>query len=165
MKGIKGLIAALFVTAASFGQTGCAGKAGNSNSHAPEAHRIYTPDQIDWKPGPPSLPGVRIAILDGDPAKEGPFAMRLHFPAGTRIMPHWHPKTERVTVLSGTLRLGFGEKFDAAATHALPAGTYGYWTPGIRHFAFAEGETILQLNGIGPWEIIYVNPADDPRKR
>jgi hypothetical protein len=128
-------------------------------------HRIYRPDDIQWKDAPDSLPpGAKMAILDGDPAKEGPFCMRLKFPDGYRVMPHWHPRTERVTVIYGTLNLGFGDKFDEHATHALPEGTYGYWTPGVRHFAWAKGETVLQLNSIGPWQINYVDQADDPRK-
>jgi len=137
-----------------------------ANDHAADAtgHRIYTPDQIEWKDASNSLPpGARVAILDGDPNKSGPFAMRLKFPDGYRVMPHWHPMTERVTVISGTLNLGFGDQFDQSATHPLPPGTYGYWTPGVHHFAWMKGETVLQLNSIGPWKINYVNPADDPR--
>ena len=80
-------------------------------------------------------------------------------------MPHSHPKTERVTVISGTLNIGSGEKFDEQATHKLPAGTFGYWTPGVPHFAWTRGETVLQLNSVGPWQLNYVNPADDPRKK
>jgi hypothetical protein len=125
-------------------------------------HRIYLPEQIEWKDSPPSLPGVKMAVLDGDPTKAGPFCMRLRLPDGYRVMPHWHPMTERVTVLSGTLQLGFGDTFDASKTHALPTGTFGYWTPGVHHFAYAQGETVLQLNSVGPWKLIYVNPADDP---
>lgn len=56
-----------------------------------------------------------------------------------------------------------GDTFDAANTRAMPAGTFGYWSAGMRHFAFTKGETVLQLHGIGPWTITYVNPADDPR--
>jgi hypothetical protein len=134
-------------------------------SQPAEVHQMYLPNWISWQEAPNSLPpGAQMAILDGDPSKEGPFCMRLKFPDGYRVMPHWHPKTERVTVISGTLNLGFGDTFDSSKTHPLPAGTYGYWTPGTHHFAYAQGETILQLNSIGPWKINYVNPADDPRK-
>ena len=130
------------------------------------SHRFYRPDEIAWKDGPSSLPpGAKSALLDGDPSKDKPFAMRLKFPDRFRIMSHWHPKTERVTVISGTLNLGFGEKFDEHATHELPAGTFGYWTAGVRHFAWMKGETVLQLNSVGPWQLNYVNPADDPRKK
>ena len=104
---------------------------------------------------------ARIAILDGDPAKAGPFVMRLKFPDGYRVLPHTHPQTERVTVLSGTLHIGMGATFDKKASRAMPAGSFGSWPAGMN---WAEGETIIQLNGIGPWEIHYVNPADDPRQ-
>jgi quercetin dioxygenase-like cupin family protein len=122
------------------------------------------PAAIQWKPGPASLPaGAQFAVLEGDPTKEGPFTMRLRLPDGYRIPPHMHPAWERVTVISGTFHLGVGEKFAAAATQPMVAGTYGFWPPGMKHFAWTQGETILQLHGIGPWRLEYVDPADDPR--
>lgn len=125
---------------------------------------LYSPAEIQWKDGPGSLPaGAKFAVLEGDPTKEGPFVIRLRLPDGFRIPPHWHPKVERVTVLSGTFNLGMGETFDQAATRAMPAGTFGFWPAAMHHFAWAKGETILQLHGVGPWMITYVNPADDPR--
>jgi hypothetical protein len=127
---------------------------------------IHPPSKVQWKDGPASLPpGAKFAVLEGDPAKEGPFVMRFWFPDGFRIAPHWHPKTERITVISGTFHLGMGERFDQAATTAMPAGTFGYWGEGMRHFAWASGETVLQLHGVGPWSITYVNATDDPRKK
>jgi quercetin dioxygenase-like cupin family protein len=133
--------------------------------HAREA-AVYTPDQIEWQDGPPSLPaGAEWAILEGDPSKEGEyFAFQIRVPDGYRIPPHWHPVPERVTVLSGTFHLGKGETFDAGATQALPAGSYFTMPAEMRHFARMEGETVFQLNSIGPWDIRYVNPEDDPRK-
>jgi hypothetical protein len=134
-----------------------------------QEHKMPTvsrPGEITWKDGPPSLPaGAKMAVLEGDPTKEGPFVFRLKLPDGYRIPPHWHPKMERVTVIAGTLNLGMGEKFDESATQALPVGTYGHWPPEMRHFGWFKGETILQLHGIGPWQIHYVNPADDPRNK
>lgn len=127
---------------------------------------LFRPDDIKWEAGPPSLPaGAQMAVLEGDPKKEGPFTMRLKLPDGFRVMPHTHPKTERVTVMAGTFNLGMGEKFDEKATQALPAGSHGHWPAGMKHFAWAKGETIIQLHGIGPWQIVYVNPADDPRNK
>jgi hypothetical protein len=125
---------------------------------------ISPPAEIKWIDGPPSLPaGARFAVLEGDPAKEGLFTMRLRLPDGFKIAPHWHSKVEHVTVLSGTFNIGMGEKFDQKATREMPAGTFGYWPAGMRHFAWAKGDTILQLHGTGPWTITYVNPSDDPR--
>ena len=105
------------------------------------------------------------AVLFGDPAKEGPFTMRILMPDGYKIPPHIHPKTERVTVISGTFNFGMGDKFDQAATQELPAGAFGFWPAGMTHFAWAKGETVVQVHGVGPWGIEYVNPADDPRKK
>jgi hypothetical protein len=71
---------------------------------------LYVPTEIAWKAGPESLPpGAKVAVLEGDPAKEGFFTMRLLLPDGYRVAPHWHPKVERLTIISGTLNLGTGD--------------------------------------------------------
>jgi quercetin dioxygenase-like cupin family protein len=125
---------------------------------------IHRPDAIKWQAGPPSLPtGAKFAVLEGDPAKEGFFTMRILLPDGYRIPPHTHPKVEHITVISGTFNFGMGEKFDESKTKPLPAGTFGFWPAGMKHFVWAKGETVVQLHGIGPWKIEYLNPADDPR--
>jgi len=126
---------------------------------------LFSADKIKWQQGPPSLPkGAMIAVLEGDPNKEGPFVFRVKVPDGYRVPPHTHPKTERVTVISGTFNIGMGDKFDQQATKIMDAGAYGYWPAGMKHFVWAKGETILQFHGTGPWSIHYVNPDDDPRK-
>lgn len=126
---------------------------------------LFTPDRITWRDGPSSLaPGAKMAILEGDPTKEGLFTMRLKVPDGYRVLPHWHPKTERLTILQGIVHLGMGDRFDPDTTQALTPGTYSAMPPKMTHFAWMEGETILQLSSIGPWEVVYVNPADDPRR-
>lgn len=125
--------------------------------------KLNPPNNLVWKDGPPSLPkGAQIAILEGDPGKEGPFVFRIKAPDGYQIPPHTHPKMEPVTVISGTFNIGMGKKFDKEATQAMPAGTYGYWEPGMEHFVWIKGETVAQFHGIGPWVIKYVNPEDDP---
>ena len=128
-------------------------------------HKVILPGEVEWKESPALPPGAKVAVLEGDPAKEGYFAMRVRMPDGYRIPPHWHPAPERVTVISGTFHHGRGEKFDKSAARALPAGSYSSMPPGTRHFAWAEGETVVQVTTIGPWGITYVNPADDPRKK
>jgi quercetin dioxygenase-like cupin family protein len=125
---------------------------------------LFPAAEIRWGEGPPSLAkGASMVVLEGDPAKEGMFTMRLRFPDGFVVNPHYHSQVEHVTVIAGTLHFGMGEKFDRAKTRPMPAGSFGFWPVGMRHFAYAEGETVLQLHGKGPWTITYVNPADDPR--
>ena len=125
---------------------------------------LFTGADMKWGAGPPSLaPGASMVVLEGDPAKAGPFTMRLRFPDGYVVKPHFHSQIEHVTVIAGTLHFGMGEKFDRAKTRPMPAGSFGFWPIGMKHFAYAEGETVLQLHGRGPWTITYVNPADDPR--
>jgi quercetin dioxygenase-like cupin family protein len=149
------LVAALFCTAAiTYSQT--EGK----------AHIVFTPSTMSWAAAPPSLPpGAQAAVLEGDPSKAGPFTLRIKMPDGYRIAPHYHPADEHVTVLQGALMMGMGEKMDMAAARELPAGSFGMMPAGVRHFASTKGETILQLHGIGPWGITYVNAADDPRNK
>jgi quercetin dioxygenase-like cupin family protein len=126
--------------------------------------RLYPVTTIEWKAGPAALPpGARMAVLEGDPTKEGPFVVRFQFPEGYHVPPHTHPKTERVTVISGALYLATGEALDRGSAKKLPAGSFGYWPAGMKHTAWSEGETVIQLHGVGPWQINYVNPADDPR--
>src|SRR5215472_16924928 len=126
--------------------------------------RLYPPTTIEWKPGPAAIPdGAKMAVLEGDPAKEGPFVVRFKFASGYHVPPHTHPKTERVTVISGNLYLATGETLDRNSAKQLPAGSFGYWPAGMKHAGWSEGETVIQLHGIGPWQINYVNPADDPR--
>jgi len=125
---------------------------------------LFPASEIQWVEGPPSLAkGARMTVLEGDPAKEGMFTMRLRFPDGFIVNPHYHSQVEHVTVISGTLHFGMGDKFDRAKTQPMPAGSFGFWPIGMKHFAYTEGETVLQLHGKGPWTITYVNPADDPR--
>ncbi len=136
------------------------------NGTAPADHGIYPPDAVKWQDGPPSLAaGAKFAVLEGDPSKEGLFTMRLWMPDGFQIKPHWHPAVEHVTVVSGTFNVGMGDTFDPSKTAELPTGTFAFLAPEMHHFAWAKGETVLQLHGVGPWQINYLNPADDPRKK
>jgi rhodanese-related sulfurtransferase len=126
---------------------------------------LFSPRELKWVDGPPLLPmGAKIAVLEGDPSKKGPFVFRIKVPDGYQIPPHTHPKIERVTVISGTFHIGMGDTFDAKATKAMPTGTYGHWPAGMKHFVWVQGETIVQFHGDGPWIINYLNPADNPRK-
>lgn len=140
--------------------------AGLSVAQEKQEPSINSPDKLTWKDGPASLPkGAKIAILEGDPGKSGPFVFRVKLPDGYKIPPHTHPKTERVTIVSGKFFLGMGDKFSAKHAVELTAGTYGNWPAGMKHFVWVEGETIVQFHGDGPWSIEYVYPADDPRRK
>jgi len=126
---------------------------------------IYLPSEMQWKDGPGALSaGAKMAVLEGDPTKEGVFTMRLRLPDGFTIQPHFHSAVEHISVIAGTFNIGMGDKFDKSATREMSAGTFGFWPAGMKHFAWTEGETIVQLHGIGPWTVTYVNEADDPRK-
>jgi quercetin dioxygenase-like cupin family protein len=137
-----------------------------ADDHEMVGFQLFPVKEIVWKDGPPSLPkGAQIAVLEGDPSKEGPFVFRVKVPDGYRIPMHTHPKTERVTVIAGTFNIGMGEKFDETEAKPMTAGTYGYWKSGMKHFVWVKGETVVQFHGEGPWSINYVNPEDDPRNQ
>jgi quercetin dioxygenase-like cupin family protein len=124
-------------------------------------HTVVSADGIQWKP---LRPGAEIAVISGDPDKSGsPFVMRFRYRGKARIPPHWHPIDEHITVLSGTFRLGMGGKGDEAATTVLAAGAYAFVEAKMAHYGWTEGDTTLQVHGVGPFVINYVNPADDPK--
>jgi hypothetical protein len=140
-------------------------------SAAPDAqHYVKQPDQVTWlTPEPPAdfLPdGVLLALVEGgSPLGPGPFTFRLKFPPGSRLMPHTHPATERITVLSGVMHQGIGDRFDQSSTEAIPAGGFVYREPGIAHYVWFDQETVIQFHGTGPFGLTYLNPADDPRNQ
>jgi hypothetical protein len=124
----------------------------------------FTPNQIKWGPVPPFVAaGATLAVLEGDPtASTGDFTIRLKMPAGYKIAPHWHPKRENVTVISGSFKVGMGDKFEAAKMMTFPAGSFAYLDPDMHHYAMASGPTVVQVHGMSPLQFNYVNPADDP---
>lgn len=130
------------------------------------AHILVTPSEIKWGAPPPVFEkAASFAVISGDPGKPGLYVVRLKMPAGYKIAPHWHPTAEHVTVLSGTLALGMGEKFDRAKMNDVPAGGYALLPAEMRHFAMATTATTIEVYGQGPFALTYVNPADDPSKR
>lgn len=125
-----------------------------------------TPAEVKWSDGPPSLPkGVKIAVLEGDMRQEGIFTARLKLPAGFRLLPHWHPVFEYLTVLEGTYSVGRGEKFDQSALRELPAGSFSVMPPKTPHFGFSKQGAIVQITAMGPWDLIYLDPEEGPRAR
>lgn len=140
------------------------GTATASAQHQHQHVQANAPD-ITFKDGPPSLPkGSQMAVVYGDPMKDGVFVMRLKFPANYRVPPHSHPVDEVVTVISGEFNIGMGREFDAAKTKSIKAGGVVAMSPGMEHFVQTDQETVVQLSTRGPWGINYVNPADDPRR-
>ncbi len=128
-------------------------------------HVIAQPDSLKWTAAPPVLPkGAQIAVLYGDPGKPGPFVFRLKFPAGYKVAAHIHPNDYNVTVLSGAMYLGMGDKFDPAQGQALNAGGYLHLPKRTHHYEWTNEDTVIELSGIGPVGMTYLNPADDPRR-
>jgi quercetin dioxygenase-like cupin family protein len=132
---------------------------------AEDQHVAVQPGAVKWGPAPPALPkGAQLAVLYGDPGKDGPFVLRLKFPAGYKVPPHMHPSDENVTVISGLIQLSMGDKIEQKQKEALAAGGYTHMPKGMHHYGWAIQPTVVQVNGTGPFAITYVNPADDPRK-
>ncbi len=137
----------------------------HKTSAAPKPMAMFiTADEIKWAEAPPSLPkGAQITVLHGDPSKKGLYTMRLKMPDGYKIPAHWHTQDEQLTILSGTFVLHMGDKMDAAAPD-LDAGSYHFLPGRMHHSAETKGETVLQINAMGPFDIHYLNPADNPNK-
>jgi|GEM_PF-510429 len=120
--------------------------------------RFVQEANLEWIDAPASLPkGCKMTILHGHPSKPGPFSMRIKFPAGTVIPPHWHPADEHATVLSGILKIGKGKTFDESAATAVRSCGFSLMPAGTPHFGIFPEETVLQLHGIGPWKVIYLD--------
>lgn len=128
-------------------------------------HLLLTDAQLTWGEGPPSLPkGGRTAVLSGDPGKPGEYTLRAELPAGYTIPPHWHPTDEHITVLSGTVAFGMGDKAVPAKLTALPAGGYAVMPATMHHYFVVKTAAVIQVHGLGPFAINYIDPADDPRR-
>ena len=129
-------------------------------------HGMYTPDAIKWGDAPPVLPkGPKVAVLYGDPEKDGLFIIRARLPANYRIPPHSHPTDEIVTVLSGSLMVGMGDKLDPTKVKGFPPGSVVVAPAKTNHFVLTKQPTVIQLSAMGPLAFNYVNPADDPSKK
>lgn len=125
-------------------------------SHLPSGDYVMLqPPEFEWKDAPSVGPGVQMSIVEGDLKRPEPFVFRLRLPPGSVLPVHTHPVTERVTVISGTLHLGLGDTLDRSQARALPEGSVAIMEPGVKMYAFTNDETIIQLNGVGPWGITY----------
>lgn len=134
-----------------------------SAAHAQQAPA--TSDALKWIDAPVSLPaGAKAAMLQGELAKSGAFKFRLKLPAGYQLKPQSSPAINRLFVVSGALNFGTGDKFDNARTMPLYSG-YAHWPNNGSYFAYTKEETVIEIEGVGPWAVNYVNPADDPLKK
>jgi quercetin dioxygenase-like cupin family protein len=161
MRTVSLIIAVALLTAAPAARAADAKKKATAAKPQPVS---VNPDDIKWGEAPPQLPkGAQLAVLHGDPSKKGTFTLRLKMPDGYRIPPHWHTRDEQLTVVSGTFLLRMGDTMDAPP-HELGEGAYHYLPGKMHHAAEANGETVVQVHGMGPFDIHYLNPADDPSK-
>ena len=119
---------------------------------------IVIPASVNYMPGTGQMAGLRVATLEGDPSKAGPWVIRLAIPSGTKFPVHYHPDTERVTVISGVFQAGIGNTFDASKMVSLPAGSYCVLPAGLRHYAMAKTAVVLQLSGNQPFAMEMDKP-------
>ncbi len=164
------LAAPLAVTAAAMAVAPATGTmaepAATEHSVPPHTHEATDNDEIEFGPAPDVFPiGAEMAVVQGDPGAEGDlFTVRLRFPDGYVLPPHWHPSDEHVTVISGTFLVGLGDTFDEAALlPPLEAGDFITAPANANHFATVVGVTEVQVHAVGPFALTYVNPEDNPR--
>jgi len=135
-------------------------------NHEGAKHVMVNSSDLKWVDAPPGLPkGAQVTVLAGDPSKEGMFTLRAIFPANYKVPPHWHPTTENVSVLEGTLYMGGGETFDESKTTALKEGGFASIPEKTAHYVFTKKKCMIQIHAMGPFEITYYNAADDPRTK
>jgi len=136
-------------------------RAADAEKHA------FTPDGIQYGPAPSFVaPGAQLAVLEGNPmATSGDYTVRLKMPDGYRIAPHWHPKRENVTVISGTLKFGMGDRFEESSMTSFPTGSFAYLDPNMHHYVMASGDVVVQIHGMAPVQFNYINPEDDPSRK
>ena len=130
-----------------------------------ESDGFVNPKDIKWGTAPPSIPkGAKIAVLQGDPGKSGPFVIRLMVPTGYKIPPHWHTQDESLTVISGTFYFGTGDKVETNKAYTLMPGAFHFLSGKDHHYLVAKSEAVIQINGNGPFDVGYINPDEDPQK-
>lgn len=116
---------------------------------APAELTLFSPKKVPWVQ---PAQGPAVAVLEGDPAKPGPFTLRLRLKRGDAVPVHWHDGPERLTVLSGTLMLVVGDTLDGKAAKACPAGTFFIVPPRTAHGGWAKTAAVVQIHGVGPFE-------------
>jgi quercetin dioxygenase-like cupin family protein len=128
-----------------------------SNSDSSASIKVF-PDKIVWTDAkPPLQPGAKTAILEGNPKQPGIYTIRMKFPPHYKLAAHVHPADERVTVLSGSINVGTGDKLDEKNATHYTAGCFYVNRAGVHHYVFTgDEEAVFQLTGIGPWGIEFI---------
>ena len=121
------------------------------------------PENVKWVDNP-NLPGVKGAVLHGNPGQQGPFTVRAWFPAGSQVPAHSHPLDENITVISGACYQGLGDRLDPSKGTRYGPGEFFRLPANTRHYVWFPAETVIQIHGIGPTGLMWVNPADKPGK-
>jgi len=123
---------------------------------------------MKWIDGPAvGLPaGAKLAVVKGDPSKEGDFTVLIKMPANYAVPPHHHPTDEVVRVMgAGTLTYGIGDKLDKSNSGTLTKGYHVTMQSGMNHWVSTTDPVEVQVSGMGPFAITYVDPKDDPRTK
>ena len=58
-----------------------------ASADAVPSHVTVAPSAIKWLNFPLGGPGVKAAVIAGDPEKPGPFVLRIKSPAGAKVPP------------------------------------------------------------------------------
>jgi quercetin dioxygenase-like cupin family protein len=120
--------------------------------------------KLKWGPAPAVFrPGARLAVVRGDPSQSGEYVVQLAMPSGYRIAPHYHPTDEHVKVVRGRFLVGLGDTLDLAKTKRLGVGDTITAPANMHHYAATRGRTVVEVSGMGPFQLTYVNPADMPK--
>src|SRR5690348_7359215 len=120
---------------------------------------------LKWDAAPAALPsGAQMAVVSGNPGKKGMFVVELKMPVDYAVQAHWHPTDENVKVLSGRIGYGMSDKLVEKGAKHLTAGQGVTMKAKMHHWVFASGPATIQVSGMGPFQITYVNPKDDPRR-
>jgi len=143
------LVACLALAAA------CAAPLPDAHSFAPgERQIVHRAASLPYGPGPAAVPfDCEMAVLEGSPKADGLFTIRLRTQEPWTMPPHSHPRAERVTVLAGTIHVGFGASLDKGGGETFTTGDYYVNAPGAVHYVWADGPVEIQITGIGPWEV------------
>ena len=139
---------------------------GSAVASAQEMAKPIAESEIKWAPAPPSVPpGAQVAVMSGDPSKEGPWVMRMRAPADYVYPPHSIPAAETITVLSGLLYIGVGDTLDKAKARRMAVGSFIELPGKISHYSWNPTEVVVEVHSIGPSPVTYANPADNLSKK